>query len=184
MKRILAFGASTSSTSINKQFAHYAAQQIKDAELTLIDLNDFEAPLYSMDIELADGIPDSIRRFKECIDSMDGLIISLAEHNGNFVAAFKNLTDWVSRIDGKVWSEKKMFLLSTSPGGRGGKSVHEIASAAFPRFGAVITGAFSLPSFNQNFTSEGINDPDLAKGFAEQLELFVTSISDLNEVND
>lgn len=176
MKRILAFGASTSSTSINKKFAHYAAQQIKDAELTLVDLNEFQVPLYSMDIELTDGIPDNVKRFKECVASMDGLIISLAEHNGNFTAAFKNLTDWVSRTEGKMWSEKKMLLLSTSPGGRGGKSVHEIASAAFPRFGAIITGSFSLPSFNDNFTSEGIADTDLAKSFAEQLESFTASL--------
>ena len=177
MKRILAFGASTSSTSINKQFAHYAAQQIKDVELILVDLNDFEAPLYSTDVELAGGIPDSVKRFKECIESMDGLIISLAEHNGNFAAAFKNLTDWVSRLDGKMWSDKKMLLLSTSPGGRGGKSVHEIASAAFPRLGAAITGSFSLPSFGDNFSlEEGISDPDLAKGFTEQLELFTASL--------
>ncbi|MCJ8292404.1 MAG: NAD(P)H-dependent oxidoreductase [Crocinitomicaceae bacterium] len=176
MKRILAFGASTSSTSINKQFAHYAAHQIKDAELILVDLNDFAAPLYSMDIEISDGIPDSVKRFKECIESMDGLIISLAEHNGNFAAAFKSLTDWASRLEGKIWSDKKMFLLSTSPGGRGGKSVHELASAAFPRQGATITASFSLPSFNENLTSEGITDPELAKSFAEQIELFSASL--------
>lgn len=176
MKRILAFGASTSSTSINKQFAHYAAHQIKGAELILVDLNDFATPLYSMDIEISDGIPDSVKRFKECIESMDGLIISLAEHNGNFAAAFKSLTDWVSRLEGKIWADKKMFLLSTSPGGRGGKSVHELASAAFPRQGATITASFSLPSFNENLTSEGITDPELAKSFAEQLELFSASL--------
>ena len=176
MKRILAFGASTSSTSINKQFAYYVAHQIKDAELTLIDLNDFAAPLYSMDIELSDGIPDTVKRFKKCVESMDGVIISLAEHNSNFTAAFKNLTDWVSRMEGKTWSEKKIFLLSTSPGGRGGKSVHELASASFPRQGATITASFSLPSFNENFTSEGITDPELAKSFAEQLAVFTASL--------
>ena len=176
MKRILAFGASTSSTSINKQFAHFAANKIKDVELVLVDLNDFPAPLYSMDIELAHGIPDSVKRFKECIESMDGLVISLAEHNGNFAAAFKSLTDWVSRLEGKMWSDKKMFLLSTSPGGRGGKSVHEIASAAFPRLGADITGSFSLPSFNDNLTADGIADPELAKSFAEELEKFTKSL--------
>lgn len=176
MKRILAFGASTSSTSINKQFAHYAAHQIKEADLTLIDLNDFAVPMFSVDVENADGIPAAAERFNECIKSMDGIVVSLAEHNGNYAAAFKNLMDWISRINGKIWAGKKMFLLSTSPGGRGGKSVHEIASAAFPRFGAEITGTFSLPSFGDNFSTEGINDEDLAKGFAEELAKFVESI--------
>ena len=176
MKRILAFGASTSSTSINKRFAYFAANQIEDADITLIDLNDFEAPLYSSDLENAEGIPDNAARFKQCIESMDGIIVSLAEHNGNFAAAFKNLTDWVSRLEGKVWADKKLFLLSTSPGGRGGKSVHEIASAAYPRAGATITGSFSLPSFNDNFSDDGIVDGELAKAFKEQLDLFVGSL--------
>ena len=176
MKRILAFGASTSSTSINKQLAHYAAHQIKGANLSLIDLNDFEAPLFSVDLERENGIPESAKRFKTSIDQSDGIVISLAEHNSNFAAAFKNLTDWVSRMDGKVWSEKKMFLLSTSTGARGGKSVHDLAMSLYPRHGAIITAAFSLPSFNENFAHEGITDPELAQSFSEQLALFVGSL--------
>lgn len=176
MKRIVAFGASTSSISINKQLAHYAAHQMEEFDLTLIDLNDFTCPLYSFDLELSDGIPQSAQRFKECIESMDGIVVSLAEHNGNFAAAFKNLTDWVSRMEGKVWSNKKMFLLSTSPGGRGGKSVHELASASFPRSGAEITASFMLPSFGDNFsTEEGIKDEELAKTFKEEVAKFIAS---------
>ncbi|MFK7786470.1 MAG: NADPH-dependent FMN reductase [Crocinitomicaceae bacterium] len=176
MKRILAFGASTSSISINKQFAHYAAHQVVDADLTLVDLNDFPVPIYSSDIELSDGVPDAAKRLKECIQYMDGIIISLAEHNGNYTAAFKNLMDWVSRLEGKVWSSKKMFLMSASPGGRGGKSVHELASAAFPRFGAEITASFMLPSFGDNFSKEGITNTDLAAEFKDQLAKFVESL--------
>lgn len=178
MKRVLAFGASTSSTSINKQFAHYAAQQIQDIDLTLIDLNDFEVPLYSIDREKEEGFPDSIVRFRECLKSMDGLVISLAEHNGNYTAAFKNMIDWMSRIDkDSMWLDKKMFLLSTSPGQRGGKSVHDIAMAAFSRYGANITASFSLPSFNDNFSSEGITNEELDAAFKEQLNAFVESLS-------
>ncbi len=176
MKRILAFGASTSSTSINKQFAHYAAQQVNDVDLTLIDLNDFEAPLYSIDREKENGIPESIERFRECLKSMDGLVISLAEHNGNYTAAFKNLIDWMSRMEGSIWLEKTLFLLSTSPGKRGGKSVHDIAMAAFPRYGANVTASFSLPSFNDNFSS-GITDEELNATFRKELNAFVESLS-------
>ncbi len=176
MKRILAFGGSTSSTSINKQFAHYAAHLLKDVDLTLIDLNDFDVPLFNVDLEKSEGLPENALRFKQCIESMDGIVVSLAEHNGNYAAAFKNLIDWVSRIEGKIWSEKKMFLMATSPGGRGGASVLEIALAAFPRYGASIEASFSLPSFSENFSPEGIKNEELAKSFAEQLTKFSNSI--------
>ena len=147
-----------------------------------IDLNDYELPIFSSDIENAEGIPEAAMRFKECIRSVDGIIISLAEHNGNFTAAFKNLSDWVSRIQDviyekeRVWSKKNMFLMSTSPGGRGGQTVFEMASGLFPRQDANITASFSLPFFNENFTSEGISDAELAKSLAEQIQLFSASL--------
>lgn len=53
--------------------------------------------------------------------------------------------------------------MATSPGGRGGASVLEIANGAFPRFGTEIKGLFSLPNFNDNF--------DLEKGIISNAEL-------------
>lgn len=81
-------------------------------------------------------------------------MVSLAENNGNYSAAFKNIFDWCSRITPKVFQEKSMLLLATSPGARGGASVLEIAKTAFPRYGADIKATFSLPSFNANFDIE------------------------------
>jgi NAD(P)H-dependent FMN reductase len=81
-------------------------------------------------------------------------VISLAEHNGNYAAAFKNLIDWCSRINGKIFQEKPMLLMASSPGGRGGASILEIATNNFPRFGAIIKNTFSLPNFNANFDLE------------------------------
>lgn len=173
MKRIIAFGGSTSSTSINKQLAHYTANLLEDCELFLLDLNDFELPLFSADLEKEKGIPENANRFKECIRSSDGIIVSTAEHNGNFAAAFKNLMDWVSRLEGKIWEDKPLFLMATSPGGRGGKSVLGIAQTLFPHQGANIVASFSLPSFATHFTPEnGINDAELNAEFQTQLDVF------------
>ena len=48
--KILAFGASTSKSSINQQFALFAAHQF-DGEVNMIDLNDYEMPVFSVDKE-------------------------------------------------------------------------------------------------------------------------------------
>jgi NAD(P)H-dependent FMN reductase len=86
----------------------------------------------------------------------------MAEHNAAYTAAFKNILDWTSRINSKVFQGKKMLLLSTSPGARGGKSVLEIAKERFPRHDADIITTFSLPSFNENFDQiSGIINLDL-----------------------
>lgn len=174
--KILALGASNSKNSINRQFAGWAADQLEGAEVTLLDLNDFELPIYSIDLEKESGIPDAVSHFLEHIKSSDGIVISMAEHNGAYSAAFKNIYDWASRVEQKVWSEKPMLLLSTSPGGRGGKTVLEIAANTFPRMGADLKATFSLPGFGSNFSAEsGIADEALAEGFGVALGAFAAA---------
>ena len=80
-KKILAFGASTSKNSINKEFSYYAAKQIHNADINHIDLNDFEMPIFSVDIEKKLGIPKPAFEFKLNLKDSDGIIISFAEHN-------------------------------------------------------------------------------------------------------
>lgn len=171
---ILAIGASTSSTSINRVFARYAAQQIAGATVTDYDLASLSVPIYSSDEEKDHGIPAAIKDFVATIQAHDALVVSLAEHNGSYTAAFKNIYDWASRIDQKVWAGKPMLLLATSPGGRGGATVLQAASATFPRMGADLKASFSLPKYYDNFdTEKGITDPELNAAFHQALDSFI-----------
>jgi chromate reductase len=161
MKNIISIGGSTSKKSINKLLAEYTADLVKNVNVTKIDLNDFEMPLFSVDVEAEVGFPESTKDLNTIIENSDGIIISLAEHNGMFSSAFKNIFDWLSRIDGKVWKNKPMLLLSTSPGIRGGASVLEIAKNRFPFNGGNIIGSMTFPSFNENFKEGDIVNADL-----------------------
>lgn len=166
--KILAFGASTSSTSINRKLANHAARLVPDAEVTELDLRDYQLPIYSSDLEESEGKPADAQRFVDAIKDHDAVVVSVAEHNGSYPAAFKNLYDWASRIEPKVWSGKPMLLLATSPGGRGGATVLSAAEEKFPRMGADLKATFSLPSFYDNFSDEdGITDPELAQQLTE-----------------
>lgn len=170
--KILAFGASNSSTSINKEFAAYVSSLVPNSTVNLIDLNDFELPLYSIDREKSQGFLPPVHNFLNAIGEADLIVLSLAEHNGAYSASFKNLLDWASRASKAVFQNKNMVLLSTSPGGRGGKNVMDIALPAFPRMGAVIKGSFSFPSFHQNYEKgKGITNPELL----EQLKQVVAT---------
>ena len=152
--RILAFAASNSSVSINRQLAEYAASLASDAEVETLDIHDYEMPIYRHDREEADGIPQTAHDFLARIAAVDALIISFAEHNGAYSAAFKNLFDWCSRIGREVWQGKKMVLLATSPGGRGAQGVLGFAVGAMPRFGGDVVGHLSVPSFGEAFDNE------------------------------
>ncbi|MEZ5040762.1 MAG: NAD(P)H-dependent oxidoreductase [Saprospiraceae bacterium] len=174
MPKILAFGASNSRRSINQQFAAYVAQRFVGYDLTLIDLNDFEMPLYGIDKERENGIPAEAHTFKSLIADHDLIIISFAEHNGSYTVAFKNLMDWTSRLVSSLWADKPMFLLSTSPGRRGGMGVLEVAQKRVPHMGGFVIAQFSLPAFNLHFSPEaGIIDAELSEAFEKQLALVV-----------
>ncbi len=89
MKNILTIGSSNSSKSINKTFAKYVGSLIKPYNKNIIDINDFEMSVYSVDRQESTGIPDKANKFIKEIEASDAIIISLAEHNGSYRASFK-----------------------------------------------------------------------------------------------
>lgn len=165
MKKVLVFGASSSHHSINKKLATFAGELVKkhhkNCELDILDLNDYEVAIFSVDKE--GDIPKKIYEFSQKIIDCDLIVISMAEHNGSYSAAFKNIFDWVSRIpERKVFADKPMLVLATSPGARGGSSVLETATKRFPFNGGKVLDSFSLPNFNENFSEkEGITNSEL-----------------------
>lgn len=152
--KVLVFGASNSRASINQTLAGYAANLLENAEVNLIDLNDFEAAIYSEDREKQSGIPEQAQRFYQLIGDADAVIISLAEHNGSYTAAYKNLFDWTSRINMQVFQNKPVVYLATSPGPGGAQSVLAAASGSAPYFAADVKASVSIPSFYDNFDVE------------------------------
>ncbi|MFE3866672.1 NADPH-dependent FMN reductase [Flavobacterium sp. LS2P90] len=163
--KIIAFGASPSKNSINKKLATYAANLFENAEVEVLDLNDFQMPIFSVDIEKEIGQHDLAKAFLSKITTADILVVSMAENNGNYSVAFKNVFDWCTRINAKVFQEKPMLLMATSTGTKGGASVLGIAKNAFPFYGGNIKATFSLPSFDANFDVENgkISNPELDK---------------------
>jgi NAD(P)H-dependent FMN reductase len=152
--KLLAFAASSSSKSINKQLATYAASLVPNATVEILDINDYEMPLFSQDKEELLGQPEAAKSFFAKLGQADAIIISFAEHNGSYTAAYKNLFDWTSRIDQKLFQNKPMILLATSPGPGGAQTVLTAATGSAPYFAGDVKASVSIPSFFDNFDSE------------------------------
>ncbi|MEO1032435.1 MAG: NAD(P)H-dependent oxidoreductase [Bacteroidota bacterium] len=172
MKKIIALAGSNSSTSINKQLATYAAGLVNDVEVKILDLNDYEMSIYSSDREKDAGHPREAVAFVDEIRHADGIVISLAEYNGAYSGAFKNVFDWASRVEQKTFLGKPMLLMAASPGGRGGASVLAMATDRFPRHSANILGEFSLPDFHKNFSEGKITNAELNDVLLEEVKQF------------
>jgi chromate reductase len=155
--KILAFAASSSKKSINKQLASYATRLLTTDdknEVEMLDLNDYELPLFSEDREADLGQPQLAKDFLSKIGESDAVIISFAEHNGSYTVAYKNIFDWASRINPKVFQNKAMLFLATSPGPGGASSVLATATTSAPFFDGEVVASFSLPGFYENFDSD------------------------------
>ena len=188
--KILAFAATSSSKSINKQLAHYAASQLTDqhkgTETEILDINDYELPLFSENREAEIGQPELAKAFIDKIANSDAIIISFAEHNGSYTVAYKNIFDWASRINPKVFQNKSMIMLATSPGPGGASSVLATATASAPYFGGDVKASLSIPSFYDNFDSEQgrINNDDMNKQLLTAINsLFDSNAAELQQVS-
>ena len=154
--KLLAFAATSSINSLNKQIIAYASKlledgHVDDVEIETIDLNDFEMPIYSIDRQNDGGIPQPAQDFFAKIGSADAVMISFAEHNGFYTAAYKNIFDWASRVDMRVYQDKPTVMFSTSIGPGGGGNALQTAAASAQFFGNDVLATLSIPSFHDNF---------------------------------
>jgi chromate reductase len=125
--KILAFAGSTRTDSFNKKLVKVAAAGARDAgaDVTTIDLRDYQMPLYDEDLEKKDGLPSSTRKLKELMLSHQGFLISSPEYNSSISGVLKNTIDWTSiQSDGEAplacFKDKVSGIMSASPGGLGG----------------------------------------------------------------
>jgi len=100
--RILAFAGSVRDASFNQRLIRVGAQIARDAgaEVTLLDLREYELPIYNADLERKQGLPDNVGKLKTLFAAHHGMLIASPENNASVSALLKNLFDWVSRASG------------------------------------------------------------------------------------
>ncbi|MEE9439867.1 MAG: NAD(P)H-dependent oxidoreductase [Saprospiraceae bacterium] len=154
--KTIAFAGSNSKYSINHQLVTYVASLVKNTEV--IKLTDYKIPMYGIDLEEANGIPEAVKSLDNKLGEADQFIISVAEHNGNMTAFLKSNLDWLSRNNRDFLKDKKIVLISTSPGGRGGASALEATQKILPYFGGKIVSTLSIGRFNDVFSDGELTD--------------------------
>ena len=125
--KILAFSGSTRKESFNKKLLHHTAELCRKAgaEVTEIDLAQYELPIYNSDFEEESGLPKAAAELKDLFKEHDALLISCPEYNGSITPLLKNIIDWVSRPrEGEKplepYNGRVVSLISASPGALGG----------------------------------------------------------------
>jgi len=178
MKQVLAIAASNKKSSINKLLLLFAVSKLKQVQVNVVSLSEIELPLYNEETEKENGIPEAVQAIYHSIEKADGFIIACPEHNGLPPASFKNLLDWLSRINHHVFQHQPVLLLSASPGLNGGASNLMLLYKLLPRWGGRPVGLFSLGDFPGNFNvvDGTINDRSLDAKLADEVKLFESAV--------
>ncbi|MEM7610747.1 MAG: NAD(P)H-dependent oxidoreductase [Pseudomonadota bacterium] len=154
--QLLTFAASNSQESINRALVRYVEARLlaltgDDLTIDHIDINHYEMPIYSIDRELTSGIPDAAQRLFDAIGNADAIMVSFAEHNGTVTAAWKNIYDWMSRIDSRVWQDKPIAMLSATPGPRAGQGVLSYQTSLVPHAGGNMIASVGVGRWGQAY---------------------------------
>jgi len=125
--KLLTLAGSLRRASVNRRLQKVVSEAARQqgAEVTELDLADYDVPVYDGDLEQA-RFPDKVRQLQAVLGEHDAVIISSPEYNGGIPGMLKNVLDWLSRPleSGKpgttLFKGKVVGISSASPGGLGG----------------------------------------------------------------
>ena len=164
--KFLVFAGSTRTQSFNRRLAAVAAHMARDAgaEVTLLELADFDIPLYNADLETV-GTPADVIRLKEVLDAHPAWVICSPEYNGSYTGLLKNTIDWASSpVAGHAeWSDgtrpfagKVVGMLRASNGALGGlRSQSHLAPLLLNLECWLAPRHFALPRAASAFDAQG-----------------------------
>jgi len=166
LPRILIVPGSARAQALSKRLANAGLAAIDRAGGlgTLIDLAQFEMPLYHAELEARDGLPEATRRLQALIAGHDALLIASPEYNGSMTPLLVNTFDWCSRIDPRntsgsglaIFADKPAGLLGSSPGALGGlRALFHLRDLLGYLGMIVIPQQLTVPRAHQAFEPDG-----------------------------
>ena len=182
MTQLLVFSGSSRIESFNLKLAVRLAliAEQTDAEVSLVNLQDFDFPIYNGDLEDAKGLPSAAKRFKKLLREHTGLIITCPEYNGFMTPLLVNTIDWCTRsedasVDLSGFADKTVLIASASPGPAGGSRANTHLKTMLSGIGSIVfPQTLTVPSAYDAFDDQGeFLDDSMAKRAQRLIEKFV-----------
>jgi len=156
--RILALAGSARRESFNRKLLAVTIEAVRGAggEVTLLDLNELELPLYHGDLEEAQGLPPNAVKLIELVNRHAGLLIASPEYNSFMTPLLKNTIDWITRADDNPFTGKVAAVVSASPGALGGaRSLQHVRHLLLHLGCHVVPAQCLLPQAHDAFAPDG-----------------------------
>lgn len=176
--RILALSGSIREKSFNSRLLEIAVTGAKSAgaEVTVVNLRDYDMPLFNQDLEYQEGAPDAVVQLKNLMIQHQGLLIASPEYNGFPSPLLKNMLDWMSRQQNEheppmfAYNGKIAAVMSASPGAGGGTRGLTILRVLLQNLGVMaLPGQVTLGRAGKAFREDGRLRDDHLQLAAESL---------------
>lgn len=173
----LMFAGSLRKGSLNKKLLQVAENILKaqpNSKIILVDLKDFNIPVYDGDIETA-GMPDGVKLLGDLVAQTDGIVIASPEYNSSIAGSLKNTIDWLSRLRPVPLAQKTVLLMGASPGPYGTMRALLVTKAPFELLGCYVhPQTFALSKADEAFDGQGkLKDENAQKRLHGLIQNFV-----------
>lgn len=162
--KLLGFDGSGRKGSMNRKLLELVSDEAKalGAEVTLINLTDYDIPLYNGDLEAEQGLPKDIIALKKLFNEQDGFLIASPEYNGSFSPLLKNTIDWLTRpgaddsVPRQPLAGKLVGLMAAAPGQlKGLRGIYQLNTLLFGINATVLGEIVAIGHYGQNFDEQG-----------------------------
>jgi len=156
MSQIVIISASIRTDRKSDRVALFFRNYISDkglASVEILDLNEYNFPLFNERLRFQKDPPDSALLFAEKLKKSDGVLIVTPEYNGGYPASLKNVIDLLT----DEWNRKPVAISTVSGGQFGGSQV--LTSLLFTLWKIkawVVPAMFPVPDVEDTFDENGI----------------------------
>ncbi len=137
---IFTLAGSNSSQSINQEVAKVLA---KNLCCFYYDTRRIDIPVFNRD----KSFESEILNLYNLMCEYEYIVLVLPEYNGNFSSFFKNIVDELSIKNKMFFQNKKVFIVTATPGSKAGVGVRKIAHTTFEYFGATVIGTYGIGEY-------------------------------------
>lgn len=149
---------SSRKASMNRKLVAAIAQIFTygGADAQIIDLNDYDMPIYNGDYEDVNGVPEVAQKLIKTLTACDGVFIATPEYNGCMPALLKNTIDWTSRVGLEQFTGPVYGIGSATPGALSGIMALRQLHFILNRLGAqVVPTQLGVGHYGQAFSEAG-----------------------------
>ncbi|CAN5606332.1 NAD(P)H-dependent oxidoreductase [soil metagenome] len=156
MRKIAIISASVRTGRKSNRVALFFNKYIQDqkiAETDLIDLADYDFPIFHERLRLLKDPSPALVEYAKRIIAADGVIIVTPEYNGGYPASLKNAIDVLY----EEWHRKPVSISTVSDGIFGGSQVITSIQFSLWKIRAwTVPALFPVPKINDAFSEEGV----------------------------